>query len=182
MHRAMAVAVVILVTGCATGPRRQTVKEFFSGEATAPECWYEAQDCRMESGVQTCGAFIPHGACIAINLRPMAEPPPEASPFSAGLMLGAGIQVETGAVIPAQLALGSLKVTEVAGRGVSLLALGGISQTDVSEARLSWGFGAGLQLTPEPLAYEVDMGLGLLWVKDESAPAAVLGFALTPKM
>lgn len=161
--RMMLVLVMTMAAGCATGPRRQTVGEYVQSPAPGAQ----PQE----------GAINIRGEC----LRPLAAPP-DASPFSAGLMLGAGLHLRTGKILPTQLAIGSLKVNEVAGRGLNLLALGGVSQTDVSSARLSWGFGAGLQLTPEPLAYEVDASLGLLWLKGERGPAAVVGFTLTPKM
>lgn len=112
----------------------------------------------------------------------VADEPEPATPFSAGLMLGAGFSLEDGAVLPTQLAVGSLKVMEVRGRGLNLLALGGVSQTDVSSARLSWGFGMAYQLTPDTLAYEVDAGAGVLWLQGAKEPAAVFGFVLTPKM
>lgn len=153
--KSVAVAVfAVALVACATGPRRQSLPEFIQSPAT-PE------------------------PSEPIGLAQDSEP---ASPFSAGLMLGAGILLESGQVLPAQLAVGSLKVTEVRGQALNLLALGGVGQTDVSSARLSWGLGAGFQVTPERYAYEVDGACGVLWLKGEPSPAFLLGFVLTPKM
>lgn len=164
MNARFALTILFLLSACATGPRRLALPEYLDTEDSAAD------------------------AAATEGLAPTQEPAPEsspdmqASPFSVGLMLGAGMLLEGGEVMPTQLAVGSLRLLEVNGRGLNLLALGGLSQTEVSRARPAWGLGLGYQLTPERLAYAVDFGAGVLWLRDESGPAAVFGFVLTPDM
>lgn len=144
--------------------------------------------CCLAIIASACATTGPRQSSLAEALAELEAPPsgmikaedPEtpATPFSAGLVLGAGMSLDGGHVRPIQAAAGSVRVV---GK-VSLLALGGVSVTSVSEAQLAWGLGAAYQLSPEPLPYRVDVATGVLWLKGEGGPVAVLGVALTPKM
>lgn len=175
MSRRILLLAVLPLTACATvGPPRPTLAQALAGEEAPPDDEVRQQKARLESA-----APVREEAPVA----PASEDLPKASPFSAGLLLGAGLFLDgTARVLPAQLAVGSLKVLGVGPRAINLLALGGISGTSISQARAAWGAGAALELTPGTLPYEVDAALGLLWVKGEDRPAALLGFTLTPKM
>lgn len=134
------------------------------------------RELMRQAGLEPVGAHPP------AEEKPSSTDLPSASPFSAGLLLGAGVYLDGSGVLPAQLAVGSVKVLSMGKRAVNLLALGGISATSVSEARGAWGAGASVELTPGTLPYEVDAALGVLWVSGGGSPAALLGFTLTPKM
>lgn len=195
MNRLSLVVVAVALSACAMGPRRQTLPEYLgtsqpqaTSAAETGACWAEPTGCEAsEGGAVRCRGLLFHGQCAALatpggavaSFAP-AEAPEDSNPFTAGLWLGAGVSLGSGEVLPAQLAAGSLRVVEFRGRGLNLLALGGVSQTAVSRARLAWGLGLGYQITREGLPYEVDLGAGLLWLKGEESPAAVFGFVLTP--
>lgn len=181
----------VLMSACATvGPPRHTLAQTLRGEAPPPPP-VQGQAAPAYACVNPDGTPAP--AVNAMTAEPVPTPLteaakptsdnlPAASPFSAGLLLGAGVYLDGSGVLPAQLAVGSVKVLGVGKRAVNLLALGGISATSVSEARGAWGAGASVELTPGTLPYEVDAALGVLWVSGGSSPAALLGFTLTPKM
>jgi hypothetical protein len=111
-----------------------------------------------------------------------AQDAPAASPFAAGLMVGVGVPLEGGPVLPAQLAAGSLKLDSLGERSINLMAFGGLSGTSVAEARAAWGGGLGFEITPGNLLYEVNVTAGPLWVSGMNGPFVLLGFAIHPKM
>lgn len=143
------------LSGCALGPKRATVTEVL-----------------VEVPV----------VAAPTNLAPTTPEPPTASPFSAGAMLAVGVPLNGGAVLPAQLMVGSLKVTEVGARSINLLAVGGVSGTSVSQAEAAWGAGVALELTPGKFLYEVDVGAGLMWTSSIVGPALFAGVSICPKM
>lgn len=191
MRRTFLLLAVLTLSACATvGPPRPTLAQALSGEE-APPPPVEPKESAAYACITPDGAPAPTVSAMSAEpiptpLTDVAEPAsenlPSASPFSAGLLLGAGLYLDGSGVLPAQLAVGSVKVVSLGRRAINLLALGGISATSVSEARGAWGAGASVELTPGTLPYEVDAALGVLWVSGGSSPAALLGFTLTPKM
>ena len=151
-----------LILGCTAGPRRITVAEAFHP---------------AEEGTEVKGL-------AAEEVRP-GEELPLAGPFSVGVALAVSYHPqapEGERLMPAQLLMGSLKVAEAGPRALNLVGFGGVQGTSLSQARPAWGFGAGVELTPGGLLYEVSATAGILWVKDKPGAGAVVGLSISPKM
>jgi hypothetical protein len=148
----------LTLSACATGPRRQGLAEVVSPEEPPGIASSDAD------GEQLAG------------------------PFSAGLMLGAGVPIEGSGVEPLQLAAASLKVIEVQGRAANIYGLGGVSTSIPQDSEASpkvrgaWGIGVGLELTPGNLLYSVDFCAGALWRTGVNGTLLSAGFVISPKM
>jgi len=170
-------ALCLSLAACATpGPRRQSVPEALAGaENASPSGDPEAREAQA-AGIAQQEHASPSGDEQA------------AGPFSAGLMLGAGVSLEDGRAQPLQLAAASLKVAAIGQRSVNVLALGGVSTSIPRDGeatpriRGAWGVGAGFELTPGTLLYEVDAGVGVLWMTGVAGPVIAGGFTISPKM
>lgn len=165
------------LAACATpGPRRQSVSESLAGaEQASPSGGPVAREAQR-------------GAAPEQERASPSGDEQSAGPFSAGLMLGAGVTLDDGRAQPLQLAAASLKVAALGQRSVNVLALGGVSTSipkdgeATPKVRGAWGVGAAVELTPGNLLYEVDAGVGVLWMTGISGPTLAAGFTISPKM
>lgn len=106
---------------------------------------------------------------------------PKASPMSVGPMLAVVVPLKGGAVRPAELLGGSVRLNSE-GRAVNAMVFGGFASksfTTPAEGGLTGGLGASVELTPGNLLYSVDLGGGVVF--GDFGPAACIGLTIQTK-
>lgn len=137
--------------------------------------------CLLMLSLSTACATGPQRAGILEGER-KALSEPKASPMAVGPMLAVVAPLKGGAVRPAELLGGTVRLNSE-GRAVNAMVFGGFASKSFStpaEGGLTGGLGASVELTPGNMLYSVDLGWGVVF--GDFGPAACLGLTIQTKM